>query len=362
LAAEPEQTPSDDEAPDTVERTAADEAGADTEGAGENRRARRAALAKARKQRMRERKEAEAVGLDAQEVFDEALVRSTDTVGKFLRRNSTVLQGLLATGLITWAAWGGYGLYRAKVRAEASDAVAKALAMESGKIGDPEQAGQPDEQGIVDPSPVFKDDEARLTAAREALQKAAALRENSGTAHYARLALASVLFDMGKLDEAIAAYQAVETSDFGKQDPELRGRALEGVALALERKGDQQGALARYQELVASGTPGFVLPALLDQARLQHALGKSEEAKATLKQFRDEFAKTHGDDTQPSYLSQRAEALTREVDPVAAKELSKPPALTPERLKQLQEQVQKAIGSANVPPDGVPAAPPGDAP
>src|SRR5690606_30212175 len=140
------------------------------EGSGENRRARRAALAKARKQRLRERRDAEAVGLDTQEVIDEALVRSTDTVAKWIRRHSTLLQGLFVAGLVSWAGWGAYGLWAAKVRAEASDAVAKAIASESGRIGDPETAGQPDERGVIDPSPVFEDDQARLTAAQAAFE------------------------------------------------------------------------------------------------------------------------------------------------------------------------------------------------
>lgn len=351
MAAEPEKT--EDEA-QTLESGDDARAGeGDAEGAGENRRARRAALAKARKQRMRERQEAEAVGLDTQEVIDEALVRSTDTAAKFLRRHSSLLQWLLAGGLIGWAAWGGYGLYSAKVKAEAADLLAKALSAEGGKVGDPEQAGQPDEQGIVDPRPVFKDDEARLAAAQDALVKAVKVRESSGTAHYGKLALASVLFDQGKFDEAIQGYEAVAQSDFAKQDVELRGRAIEGIALALERKGDIQGALTRFQELAASKTPGFTLPALLDQARLQHALGKTEEAKATLKQFREELAEEKVADG-PSYLAQRAEMITQQIDPAAAKELAKPPALTPERLKELQEQVQKAIGSGSaspIPPD-----------
>lgn len=345
MAAEPEKTLENDaEAGGTA---AGDEAENSTEGdaAGENRRARRAAMAQARKQRVRERREAEAVGLDAQEVLDEALVRSTDTAAKFMRRHSTLLQGLLAGGLLAWAAWGGYGLYVASARAEASDVVAEALAIENARVGDPEELGQPDEQGIVLPGPIFETDEARLAAAREALQKAAAVRADSGTAHYARLALAAVLLDQGKYDEAAAEYRSVADSGFAKTDPELRGRALEGIALTLERKGDEAAALDQFGQVAQTGLRGFVLPALLDQARLQHALGKTEEAKATLKQFRDEHAKlAEGGPGPSSYLSQRAQALTREIDPVAAKEFDKPMELTPERLKELQEQVQKALG------------------
>lgn len=378
MAAEPKTTPSPEASSDSADEPAAsvsrasqsgansaeggaDKKGADDEGAGseapaagegENRRARRAALAKARKQRMRERKEAEAVGLDTQEVIDEALVRSTDTVAKWLKRNSTVLQVLAVVGLVSWAGWGAWGLWGAKVRAEASDAVAKALASVEGRIGDPTEQGQPDEQGIVDPRPIFKDDQARLSAAETALVAASKVREGSGTALYAKLALASVELDQGKLDEALAHYQAVADSALAKDDPELRGRAIEGSALALEKKGDKAGALARYQELVASGKSGFVESALLEQARLQRDLGKLDEAKASLKQAREKLAATPGFDSPGSYLRQRLESLASEIDPELAKTLRQPPQLTPERLRELQEQVKKALGNNAPSPAG----------
>jgi tetratricopeptide (TPR) repeat protein len=362
LAAEPKPTPPTEPSDSNLEEPAAsgksssasssgddaDDVGpAEGEGEGtqENRRARRAALSKARKQRLRERQEAEAVGLDTQEVIDEALVRTSDTAAKWIRRNSTILQGALVVGLVGWAAWGGYGLWTAKVRAEASDIVAKALASEAGKIGDPSLAGQPDDQGIVDPRPVFKDDQARLVAAETALVAASKVREGSGTSLYARLALASVELDQGKPDEALANYKAVLESKLGQKDPELRGRALEGTALALEKKGDKVGALARYQELVSSGKSGFVESALLDQARLQRDLGKAEEAKASLKLAREKLAATPSLDGPGSYLRQRLEGLAADIDPELAKTLRQPPALTPERLKELQEQVKKAMGN-----------------
>ena len=102
---------SEDAEPSESERPEAGPEGEGPEGEGpdaaeaaepQNRRARRTAAAQARKARVRERREAEAVGLDAQEMLDDALVRSTDTAGKWLRNNSTTLQWAVVLGIAGW--------------------------------------------------------------------------------------------------------------------------------------------------------------------------------------------------------------------------------------------------------------------
>src|SRR5690606_20739242 len=109
----------------------------------------RTAAAQARKARVRERREAEAVGLDAQEMLDDALVRSTDTAGKWLRNNSTTLQWAVVLGIAGWSGWGIYNWQAQEARAEATAALAAAVDTERGKIGDPAEQGKPNEQNIV---------------------------------------------------------------------------------------------------------------------------------------------------------------------------------------------------------------------
>jgi predicted negative regulator of RcsB-dependent stress response len=307
----------------------------------ENRRARRAAAAKARKMRMRERQEAEAVGLDTQEVLDDALVRSRAKVMKWLSRNSSTLQAVVVVGLLGWAAWGGYEVYAASARADASSVLAKGLTAEAGRIGEAETG--PNEMGIVDPTPVYKDDAARLAAAHDAFAKATVVREGSGTALYAKLSLAAVQLDEGKPDDAKASFESVLNSPLASSDVELKARALAGLALALEAKADKEGALARYGELEKLG-PSFADTALYERARLQRDLGRNDDAKATLKTLREKLGPQKPGEYAPSYLRQRVQGLSQELDPEAARAWSQPPALTPERLKQLEEQVKKSIG------------------
>lgn len=360
MAAEPEkETPEKDDTPETAEgspESGETDSNSDDEGEAENRRARRAAAARARKQRVRERREAEAVGLDTQEVLDDAIVRSQDRAAKWMRKHSTTLQLLLVAGVVGWAGWGIWGLYMETATADASAAVAKAIASENGRIGDPAEMGRPDEQGIIDPTPIFADDASRLEAAQKAFEAAAAVRKGSGTALYAELALGSVYYDLGKLDEANQRYQNVLGSDLGRSDPELSGRAMQGIALVLEGKGDKEAALAKHRELQGKGQSGFVEAALYDIARISYDLGKTDEAKQALDTLVEKLGPE--DPTQgPSFLRQRTEALMMQVDPEAAKALQKPAQITPEQLRQLQEQMQQAVGQQGDPAPEVPPDP-----
>lgn len=312
----------------------------------QNRRARRAAASQARKARMRERREAEAVGLGAQELLDDALVRSTDTAAKWLRRNSAILQWALVIGLVSWAGWGIYGWRAASKKAAASDALALAVEAERGKIGDPAEQGRPNEQGVVDPTPIFEDKDERLGAAAGRFEQAATMRDGSGTSQYAVLGLAAVLLDSGRYDEAAAKYTAVQTSTFAQSDPELRGRALEGLALVHEAKGDPSAALAAYQELQKADIAGFTELAMYQQARLNQALGKTAEAKKLALELREKL----GDVTDPievskSFVRSALEQLSNEL----GLEPAKPPAskpITPLQLEELQRQVQEQINAA----------------
>lgn len=313
----------------------------------QNRRTRRAAASQARKARMRERREAEAVGLDAQEMLDDALVRSTDTASKWLRRHSSTLQWALVIGLVGWAGWGIYGWRTASKRANASDALALAVSTERGKIGEPAEQGRPNEQGVIDPTPIFKDRSELLAAAVDRFEQAAAMREGSGTNLYAELGLAAVLLDSGKFDEATAKYNEVKAAEFAQSDPELRGRALEGLALVQEAKGDEAAALAAYKDLENAGIQGFTELAMYQQARLSHAMGKTAEAKEIALKLREKLDGLDDPlEVSKSFVKSSLKQLADELglEPVAPP-ASKP--ITPMQIDALQRQVQEQINAAS---------------
>jgi len=324
-----------------------------TEGSSEepqNRRARRAAASQARKQRLRERQEAEAVGLDAQEIIDDALVRSTDSLGKWLRRNSTSLQVAVLVGVAGWAGWGIYSWRAAAARAEASDVLAAAVAAERGKIGDPAEQGKLNEQKIIDPTPIFADVAAKQAATIEGFEKAAKMREGSGTSLFAQLALAGMLLDTGKFDEARAAYEEVKSAKLTASDPELRGRALEGIALVEQAKGDKAAAIKAYQELQNADIPGFVELALYEQARLHRDLKQLDEAKQALTKLKEKIGTPTASPMfgiPSGYLQGGLKALSDEL----GLEGDKPATaganpITQEQLRALTAPVQEKINSA----------------
>lgn len=310
----------------------------------QNRRARRTAASQARKQRVKERREAEAIGLDAQEILDDALVRSTDSASKWLKRNSSLLQGVFVGGLLLWAGYGTYSWFQATSRAEATDALAVAVAAERGEIGDPAQQGQPNDQGVISPTPIYADREAKLVAAREAFESALKVRSGGGTAHYAKLALAGVLLDSGKFDEAAATFSELESSSFAASDLELKGRAIEGLAIVRESKADLAGALETYSKLEAAGIPGFTELAQYQRARLHLALKQPDQAKEIVTKLREKLGAALADPFAASagFLSNGVQQLSQELG-LEEQEAPAPTAITNEQLEALQRQLQESI-------------------
>ena len=310
-----------------------------------NRQARRAAAAKARERRKREREAASAVGLDATEMVDDALVRVTDKVGRFARRHSNVLQWAFGLGVIGWFGWQVYSWRQGNVNAERSDALFAAVTIEQGKTGDPSEQGKPNANGIVDPTPIFATDAERLEAAAKAYLAAAQAGSSSVTAAFARLAHAGVLLEQGKADEARAGFEQVLATSAASDSLELRGNAIEGRALSLEAKGDLPGALASFEEL---GTvPSFEDRALFQQARVKHAQADDTASKALLnKLFKNlgapKAATLGGLPDRPEFLRQRATQLAGIVDPFEKDVKVPKPPMGADAVQQMLEQLKES--------------------
>ncbi|MET0410382.1 MAG: hypothetical protein ABW217_03760, partial [Polyangiaceae bacterium] len=117
-------------AEDSDEDTAAEEPPAAAEPVGAkapeeppNRKGRRTAAAKARALRKRERAEASAIGLDASEIVDDAFVRITDKVSRFLKKQANTLQWLVVVGVVGWLSWEVYHWQMGRLEATSSDYV-----------------------------------------------------------------------------------------------------------------------------------------------------------------------------------------------------------------------------------------------
>jgi hypothetical protein len=310
-----------------------------------NRQARRTAAAKARADRKRERVETAAIGLDAGEMVDDALVRATDKISRLGRRHWNTIQWVIGLGLIGGLGFQVFTWYRRGVDARTTDALFEGVLAEQGTIGDPKDQGKPDSNGVVEPTPIFETEAARQAAALAAYQKAAEARPGTPAEGFARLGEAGVQLQLGKADEAIAVYDRVAASAAAQAHAELRAGALEGRGLALETKGDLPGARHAFEELGA--LPGFENGALYQQARIAQAQGDLPAAKAALsKLFKalgaPKAASLGGLPERPDFLRERATQLAGVVDPLEKDvQVPKPPLgndAVQQMLKQLEDQ------------------------
>jgi tetratricopeptide (TPR) repeat protein len=310
-----------------------------------NRQARRTAASQARARRKREREAASAVGLDAAEMVDDALVRFTDKASRLARRHSNVLQWVFGVSVIGWLGWQVFSWRQSNVNAERSDALFAGVALEQGKTGDPSEQGKPNANGIVDPTPIFETDAKRLEAAAEKYAAAAAISPSSPAAAFARLGQAGVLLEQGKAEESRAAFEQAAAMAGASESIELRGNAIEGRGLSLEAKGDLPGAAAAFEQL--GGVPSFESRALFQQARIKHLQGDDTASKALLnKLFKSlgapRAATLGGLPDRPEFLRQRAVQLTNVVDPFEKDVKIPTPPMGADAVQQMLEQLKES--------------------
>jgi tetratricopeptide (TPR) repeat protein len=319
-----------------------------------NRQARRKAASQARARRKREREAASALGLDAAEIVDDALVRLTDKVTRIARRHSNTIQWVLGVTVLAWLGWQVYSWRQASVNAELSDALHAAISAEHGRTGDPSEQGKPNANGVIDPSPIFENDAARLEAAAKRYAEVVELDPQSPAAGFAQIGRGGVLLEQGKLDEALAAFEAAAQAA-GDESPELRGGALEGRGVTLETKGDLPGAAAAFEELAK--LPSFENRALYQQARIKQLQGDVEASKSLLQKLFEKLgppkaASFGGLPERPDFLRQRAVQLANLVDPLEKDVKIPKPPMGASAVQQMLDQL-KAQGV--VPPPAEPS-------
>jgi len=347
-----------------------------------NKRIRAEAAEKRRRQREgapEKRRAVSARNLDAGEIVDDALARTSHAAWEWLKKHSTAVQWvvvLLVAGGIGWRIY----IYRQdRNHATATEMLAKAISAEHGKIGT--ASTEPDRYtGLVDNRPAFATAEERSKAAEAAYRQAAASVKGGPSAALAELGLAGVLYDQGKFAEAKAAYEKVRDSDLAKLEPDAKGRAIEGVALSLEALGQADQALTEYKRLENSDIPGFGPLGMYHQARLSFAKGERDKAKELLKKCLEKLSKSEDKSKTPAfaapgYLEGQAKTLLQAIDPKAP-ELASASGGLDELLRgasgglgggkidpaKLQEMLKKLGGTPGAPTPAAPAPAPEPSP
>ncbi len=316
------------------------ESGATSSIRDERLRAREAGVARRRKKRARERAQAAAEGLDTGELVDDALARGVHATSRFVQRNFRWLQWVIILG-----AAGGFGKliydYRTELdNQKASKRLVGALHDQLGEVED-ETDLNPAVPGFAGLRPEYPSDTARLKAAADAYRKAIAEDDRPARKTLAQLGLAGVLFDQGKYKDAQQTYAEVKASKLAADDIHVKGRAVEGAGLSLEALGKRDEAGKVFKELENIGNR-FRELGQYHRARLLYEAGERDKAKELLKKVREKADKESLSGGQ-SFVQVAAQQLLEAIDPAAARP-APGAGLSPEQLKQIQEQLQKAAG------------------
>ncbi|MDF3067938.1 MAG: hypothetical protein K0R38_3539 [Polyangiaceae bacterium] len=336
-----------------------------------NARVRAEAAEKRRSKREREQGTAPRRNLDASEVMDDALARSTHAAAGFLSKHFNKVQWVIMAGLAGWIAYEVYDWRHEKSTQKNTEALFKALSAEMGKVGaaTPDPA---DENGLPDDGRrTFATDEERLKAAKNEY----VLASSSTGSVIAELGVAGTAYDLGQYKEAQAAYEKVQQSSLYAKDNDVKGRTLEGLAMALEAQKNDDAALKTFRELSNMDSASFAALGLYHQARILKTQGKNEDALKLLDKAGEKLATLKETPAVIRYVGRNVLELLESLDAKKAKDLSEK-LISTEQKKQQEAAAKMPPGMQNLSPDmqrklqemmdkmqkEAPPAPTGDAP
>ncbi|AUX42925.1 hypothetical protein SOCE26_043650 [Sorangium cellulosum] len=278
------------------------------------------------------------------EMVEDALSRMTSGAGRWIKGNFHVLQwGFLAAIVAT----GGVLFYLSrseKKDAVSSSALVSAVAADRGRVL--AEDTRTDEEKEIDVTRTFKTADERSDTALAAYNKVIDEHPGTGAAILAKLGQAGVLLDKKDYAHALDAYGAVVSSPLAGADPDVKGRAIEGIGFAREGKGDLDGALESFKQLEGIDMKGYKELALYHQARIHLAKGDSEKAKELLKSAHEKLQAPSTEGPSFQFLEAVVEEMLRKIDPSAAPPRAafggpKGQSMTPEEIQQLIERARK---------------------
>lgn len=285
------------------------------------------------------------------------LIEKTAKLSDWAKKNQKTVQIVGALVAAVLLGISGWLYYDHKRETDASVMLAKAVADERARIGEP-----PKDDEETDGSPVFKTYEARRDSALEKYRQVEKQFPGTGAAILAHLAEGSILLDKRDPKGALGAFGDVKGSPLAAADQEVRGRALEGIGFAQELLAQTEpneaarhldDALKTYKELENTvDVKGFKELAIFHQARVQQNKGDKDKAKELLVALRDRMNKPDETPTPiPTgapfpYLNEVAMDRLREIDPTAApKAAGAAPGgnqqLSPAQIRKMIEDAQK---------------------
>jgi predicted negative regulator of RcsB-dependent stress response len=285
--------------------------------------------------------------LAAGEMVDDALARTTSAATKWLKENFQVLQWVILAGLVGVGGYLFYSSQAEKKSGNASSLLASAVMADQGQVAAEDPRSE--EQKEFDPTRYYKTPEERADAALKAYGQVVDQFGGSGAALLARLGQAGIFLEKRDYDRAIEAYSAVLASPLAAADPDVKGRATEGLGFAKEGKGDLDGAIATFKELGGVEITGYKDLSMYHQARLLFAKGDKDKAKELLKPSYDKFSVPAKEPQPLQFVAAAVRDLYGRIDPASVQAVPQlgggaaPMQMDP---AELQERARKAIEEA----------------
>ncbi|CAN5767232.1 hypothetical protein BH11MYX4_BH11MYX4_58440 [soil metagenome] len=298
------------------------------------------------------------------------LIEKTAKLSEWAKQNQKTVQivgALIAVALLGVA---GFLYIEHKNETEASTMLTKAVEDERARVGEPPKE---DAENPVELPLMFKTFEERRESALKKFREVQSKYPKTGAAILSRLAEGSLLLDKHEPDPALAAFTDVKGSALAAADPEVKGRALEGMGFAYELKAaaapadaakNYDEALKVYKELENTvEVRGFKETAQYHQARVTLNKGEKDKAKELLVALRTAISKP---DDNPSnlpqgpafpYLKEVATDRLREIDPASVPKVPQmgpggaggSPQLSPAQIKKMMEEMQRKQKSGGDP-------------
>ena len=229
-------------------------------------------MAKNKKTRKQTRKEL----LKEEDAFIDAANQSIAWVDK--NKNLVIA---LTIGLATVIAlgWGGMEVM-ALEKSESSSELEAAMKILNAEVAIDESTAAPDAE-----PPVFASDEARLKAARVALEGVVA--SGSSVADIARFYAVDTQLKLGDKDAAAAGLgDLIGSLNAGSS---LYFLAIERLALLQESMGKSEDAIKTYEKITENRSAFYRDAATYELARIHHAQGRTDKARDLLAAAKREF-------------------------------------------------------------------------
>jgi tetratricopeptide (TPR) repeat protein len=312
-----------------------------------NARVRAEAADKRRSRREREQGTSPRRNLDASEVMDDALARSTHAAAGFLTKHFNKVQWVILAGLAGWIGYEVYSWRHDRTTEKSADALFKALSAEMGKVGGAEP-DPGDERGTpTDERRSFATDEERLKTAQREYQLAI-----TGTGSIlAELGQAGVAYDLGQYKAAQTGYEKVKQSSAFAQDTDVKGRTLEGLGMTLEAQKNDDGAIKTFRELQSMDNANFSALGMYHQARILKQQGKTDDALKLLDKAGEKLATLKETPGVIRYVGRQVLELLETIDPKKATDLTEKLMSTEAKKQRDEAGALGGLGGKNMSAD-----------